>query len=103
VSPAIGAEAEAAREVLVADGFTATIRAPGLRFFVLVLAPRAWAWARARLQQNGRRRAARQSSVAPQAFPLGVGLFVPTEGGTGVPFVMALRMPVVLFIVAVEA
>jgi hypothetical protein len=52
VAPAISAEAEAVREVLVADGITATIRAPGLRFFVLVLAPRASAWARARLQQR---------------------------------------------------
>jgi hypothetical protein len=39
VALAISAEAEAAREVPVADGITATIRAPGLRFFVLVLAP----------------------------------------------------------------
>jgi hypothetical protein len=45
----VGAEAEAAREVPVADGITATIRASGLQFFVLVLAPRAAAWARARL------------------------------------------------------
>jgi hypothetical protein len=37
--PAISAEAEAAREVPVADGITATIHALGLRFFVLVLAP----------------------------------------------------------------
>jgi hypothetical protein len=52
MAPAIGAEAEAAREVPVADGITATIRPSGLRFFVLVLAPRASAWARARLQQG---------------------------------------------------
>jgi hypothetical protein len=39
MSPAIGVEAEAAREVPVTDGVTATIRASGLRFFVLVLAP----------------------------------------------------------------
>jgi hypothetical protein len=52
MAPAIGAKAEAAREVPVTDGITATIRAPGLRFFVLVLAPRASAWARARLQQR---------------------------------------------------
>jgi hypothetical protein len=52
VSPAIGAEAEAAREVLVADGVTATIRALGLRAGVLVLAPRASAGARARSQQR---------------------------------------------------
>jgi hypothetical protein len=44
-----------------------------------------------------------RSSVAPQAFPHGVGLFVPAEGGTGVPFVMALRMPVFLFITAFGA
>ena len=40
-APVISAEAEAAREVPVADGITATIRASGLRLFVLVLAPRA--------------------------------------------------------------
>jgi hypothetical protein len=51
-APVVGAEAEAAREVPVADGITATIRASGLRLFVLVLAPRASAWARARLQQH---------------------------------------------------
>jgi hypothetical protein len=51
MAPAIGAKAEAAREVPVADGITATIRASGLRLFVLVLAPRASVWARARLQQ----------------------------------------------------
>jgi hypothetical protein len=50
-APVVGAEVEAAREVPVADGITATIRASGLRLFVLVLAPRALAWARARLQQ----------------------------------------------------
>jgi hypothetical protein len=52
MAPAIGVEAEAAREVPVTDGVTATIRASGLRFFVLVLAPRASVWARARLQQR---------------------------------------------------
>jgi hypothetical protein len=41
MAPAIGAEAEAAREVPVTDGITATICASGLRLFVLVLAPRA--------------------------------------------------------------
>jgi hypothetical protein len=39
-------------EVPVADGITATIRASGIRLFVLVLAPRASAWARARLQKR---------------------------------------------------
>jgi hypothetical protein len=51
-APVVGAEAEAAREAPVADGITATIRASGLRLFVLVLAPRASAWARARLQRR---------------------------------------------------
>jgi hypothetical protein len=51
-APVVGAEVEAAREVPVADGITATIRASGLQLFVLVLAPRASAWARARLQQH---------------------------------------------------
>jgi hypothetical protein len=52
MAPAIGVEAEAAREVPVTDGITATIRASGLRFFVLVLAPRASVGARASLQQR---------------------------------------------------
>jgi hypothetical protein len=52
VSPAIGADAEAAREVLVTDGITATTHAPGHRAGVLVLAPRASAGARARSQQR---------------------------------------------------
>jgi hypothetical protein len=50
-APLEGAEVDAAWEVPVADGITATIRAPGLRLFVLVLAPRASARARARLQR----------------------------------------------------
>jgi hypothetical protein len=50
MAPAVGAKAEAGREVPVADGITATIRASGPRLFVLVLAPRASAWARARSQ-----------------------------------------------------
>jgi hypothetical protein len=52
MAPAVGAEAKAVREVPVADGIAATIRASGLRLFVLVLAPRASVWARARLQQR---------------------------------------------------
>jgi hypothetical protein len=52
MAPVVGAEAEAAREAPVTNGITATIRASGLRLFVLVLAPRASAWARARLQRR---------------------------------------------------
>jgi hypothetical protein len=52
MGPAVDTEAEAAREVPVTDGIIATIRASGLRLFVLVLAPRASVWARARLQQR---------------------------------------------------
>ena len=51
-APVVGAEVGAAREVPVADEITATIHASGLRLFVLVLAPRASAWARARLQRR---------------------------------------------------
>jgi hypothetical protein len=50
MAPVVGAEV-AAGEVLVAGEITATIRTRGLRLFVLVLAPRASAWARARLQR----------------------------------------------------
>jgi hypothetical protein len=50
-TPVVGAEV-AAGEVLVTGEITATIRARGLRLFVLVLAPRASAWARARLQRR---------------------------------------------------
>jgi hypothetical protein len=52
MAPIVGVEAEAAREVPVTDGVTATIRALGLRFFILVLAPRASVGARASLQQR---------------------------------------------------
>jgi hypothetical protein len=111
VSPAIGAEAEADREVLVADGITAPTRAPGHRAGVLVLAPRAPAGARARSQQ-------RRPTVAVVRMGGGeplVGLLLlrrPSPwsgvvrtrgGGTGAPYVMALRMPVCLFIAAVGA
>jgi hypothetical protein len=51
-APVVCAEVEAAREVPVADGIIATICASGLRLFVLVLAPRASAWERARLQRR---------------------------------------------------
>jgi hypothetical protein len=51
-APVAGAEVEAAREVPIVDGITATIRTSGLRLFVLVLALRASAWARAGLQQR---------------------------------------------------
>jgi hypothetical protein len=50
-APVVGAEADMAREVPIVDGITSTICAPGLRLFVLVLAPRASARARARLQR----------------------------------------------------
>jgi hypothetical protein len=71
-APLEGAEVDAAREVPVADGITATIRALGLRLFVLVLAPRASARARARLQR-----------LPPWGHRCCRG------DGTGVPFVLA--------------
>ena len=76
MSPAIGAEAEAAREVLVADGITATTRAPGHRAGVLVLAPRASVGARSRSQQ-------RRSTVA----------VVRTGGGEPLVSLLLLRRP----------
>jgi hypothetical protein len=102
VSPAIGAEAEAAREVPVADGITATTRAPGHRAGVLVLAPRASARARARSQQ--RRPTVAVVRMGGGEPPVGLlllrgpspwsGVVRTRGGGTGVPFVMASRMPV---------
>ena len=111
MSPAIGAEAEAAREVLVADGITATTRAPGHRAGVLVLAPRASAGARARSQQRRSTVAVVRTGGGEPLVSLLLlrrpspwsGVVRTCGGGTGIPFVMALRMPVFLFIVAVEA
>jgi hypothetical protein len=40
-TPVVGAEVAATEEVPVTDGISATIRAPDLWLFVLVLAPRA--------------------------------------------------------------
>jgi hypothetical protein len=103
VSPAIGAEAEAAREVPVADGITATIRAPGLRFSYLssplerrrgrgqdcssahpeactAAARRSGARVVVAVIRTGGGEPPVGLSVAPQAFPLGGGLFVPAEG-----------------------
>jgi hypothetical protein len=50
VAPGVSAKVEAAREVPVSDGITATIGASGLRLFALVLAPRVASRARARQQ-----------------------------------------------------
>jgi hypothetical protein len=108
----VGAEVVAAEEVLVADGITATIRAPGLRLFGFdsLSSPLEW----------GHGRGARCSSVRPEAIaavvwppgaevvvaaagagsveppgvssprrPSNVGGCSYLRGGTGVPFVMA--------------
>jgi hypothetical protein len=108
----VGAEVVAAEEVLVTDGVTATIRAPGLRLFGFdsLSSPLEW----------GRGRGARCSSVRPEAIAAavrppgaevvvaaaGAGVGEPSGvssprrpsnvggcsylwGGTGVPFVMA--------------
>jgi hypothetical protein len=105
----VGAEVVAAEEVLVTDGITATICAPGLRLFGFdsLSLPLKW----------GRGRGARCSSVRPEAIaaailPPGAEVVVAAAGagvgeppevssprrpsnvggcsyGTGVPFVMA--------------
>ena len=60
----VGAEVVAAEEVLVADGITATIRAPGLRLFGFdsLSSPLEW----------GRGRGARCSSIRPEAIAAAV-------------------------------
>jgi hypothetical protein len=75
--------------------------ASALRSSLLLFGPRSRSRRRRRCR-SGRRCAVRRSSVAPQAPPSS-GVVRTRGGGTGVPFVMALRMPVFLFIVAVEA
>jgi hypothetical protein len=113
----VGTEVVAAEEVLVADGITTTICAPGLRVFGFdsLSSPLEW----------GRGRGARCSSVCPEVIagavwppgaevvvaaagagvgeppgvsssrmPSNVGVVHTRRGGTGVPFVMAPGVPV---------
>ena len=91
MAPVVGAEVGAAQEVPIADGITATIRASGLRLFVLVLAPRASAWARARLQ-----RCPPCEAIAAAVRLPGAGIVVAAAGaGDGEPPVglLLLRRP----------
>jgi hypothetical protein len=88
----VDAEVAVAEEVLVADGVTATMRAPGLRLFGFDSLPSSLKWGRGRGARrssvrpevivaavwplrSGRQRATR-GFVAPQALQRG-GLFVP--------------------------
>jgi hypothetical protein len=79
----VGAEVVAAEEVLVADGITATIRAPGLRLFGFdsLSSPLEW----------GHGRGPRYSSVHPEAiaaavWPSGAEVVVAAAGaGVGEP------------------
>jgi hypothetical protein len=111
VSPAIGAEAEAAREVLVADRITATTRAPGHRAGVLVLAPRASVGARSRSQQRRSTVVVVRTGGGEPLVSLLLlrrpspwsGVVRTCGGGTRVPFVMASRMPGSLFVSAFGA
>jgi hypothetical protein len=83
MASAVGAEVVAAEEVLVADGITATIRAPGLRLFGFdsLSSPLEW----------GRGRGARRSSVRPEViatvvWPLRAEVVVAAAGaGVGEP------------------
>jgi hypothetical protein len=107
-----GAEVVAAKEVLVADGITATIRAPGLRLFGLdsLSSPLEWGRGRGHCCSG-----ARPEAIAAAVWPSGAEVVVAAagasdgshlgpcrpasppmwgvvntrEGGTGVPFVMA--------------
>jgi hypothetical protein len=76
----VGAEVVAAEEVLVADGITATIRAPGLRLFGFVSLSSPLEW--------GRGRGPRCSSVHPEAiaaaiWPPGAEVVVAAAGAGG--------------------
>jgi hypothetical protein len=88
----VGAEVAAAEEVLVADGVTATMRAPGLQLFGFdsLSSPLEWGRGRGAHRSSVRpeviaaavwplwseRRRATRGFVAPQALQRG-GLFVP--------------------------
>jgi hypothetical protein len=80
IASVVGAEAVAAEEVLVADGITATIRAPGLRLFGFdsLSSPLEW----------GHGQGARCSSVRPEAisaavWPSGAEVVVAAAGAGG--------------------
>jgi hypothetical protein len=109
----VGAEVVAAEEVLVADGITATIRAPGLRLFGFdsLSSPLEWGRGRGARCSSVRRKviaaavwppgaevvvaaAVRAAASHPSAFycsagPPTWGVVRTHGGGTGVPFVMA--------------
>ena len=123
---AVGAEVVAAEEVLVADEIAAATCAPGLRLFGFdslssplewgrgrgpccssvcpeVIAAAVWP-PRAEVVVAADRVGGREPpEICRPAGPPMWGVVRTCGGGTGVPFVMALRMPVFLFIVAVEA
>ena len=88
----VGAEVVAAEEVLVADGITATIRAPGLRLFGFdsLSSPLEW----------GRGRGPYRSSVCPEAiagavWPPGAEVVVAAAGvgGGEPPRILSSRRP----------
>jgi hypothetical protein len=95
----VGAGVVAAEEVLVADGITATIRAPGLRLFGFDVWFSSLEWGREQEPSGGSVRPgtiAAASEVAGESpgvcRPVGPpmwGVVRTCGGGTGVPFVMA--------------
>jgi hypothetical protein len=112
MASAVGAEVVAAEEVLVADGITATIRAPGLRLFGFdsLSSPLEWRRGRGHCCSGVRSEAIAAVVWPPGAEvvvaaagagageppgalsprgPSNVGVFRTRGGGTGVPFVMA--------------
>jgi hypothetical protein len=113
----VGAEVVAAEEVLVADGVTTTIRAPGLRLFGFdsLSSPLEWGRGRGHCYSGVRPEAIVAAvwppraevvvaaagagdgeppgALSPRGSPNVGGCSYP-RGGTGVPFVMAPRVPV---------
>jgi hypothetical protein len=79
----VGAEVVAGEEVLVADGITATIRAPGLRLFGFDILSSPLEWGRGR---GARCSSVRPEAVATAAWPPGAEVVVAAAGaGVGEP------------------
>jgi hypothetical protein len=89
----VGAEVVAAEEVLVADGITATIRAPGLRLFGFdsLFSPLEWGRGRGHCCSG-----VRPEAIAAAVWPPGAEVVVAVAGaGGGEPSVglLLLRRP----------
>ena len=92
MAPAVGAEAVAAEEVLVADGINATIRAPGLRLFGFdsLSSPLEWGRGRGHCCSG-----VRPEAIAAAVWPPGAEVVVAAAGAGGgeAPRVLSPRGP----------